>query len=161
MAPPPATPFIQGSSTPSAKPVAITASTQSPPAASTSVPISAARRAWAATMPPLETMAGLRNCWPLEKRSDMLLSSALVAGRPVKPPSTKTSRERHASPHRLPDLRFRRHERHDRQRTDLADPDLPRRVRRDRCAPHPRASGEIPHLSNLLHPRRGDRHLSG
>jgi len=53
----------QGSSTPSANVVAITASTQSPPSASTAAPTSAAFRDCAATMPPLEVTAGLRICW--------------------------------------------------------------------------------------------------
>src|ERR1019366_10683950 len=68
-------PLIQGSSPPSAKVVAMTASTQSPPAASTSAPTSAALRDCAATMPPLETTAGLRICWALLNWSLMLLSS--------------------------------------------------------------------------------------
>src|SRR6516165_854626 len=94
MAPPPPRPFIQGSSTPSAMPVAITASTQSPPAASTSAPISAALRACAATMPPFDETAGFRICWLSEKLSDMFVIIAFVTGPIVKPPSTKTSRER-------------------------------------------------------------------
>src|ERR1700737_4037267 len=71
MAPPPPTPLIQGSSTPSANVVAITASMQSPPAASTAAPTSAALRDCAATMPPLETTAGLRICWELLNWSRM------------------------------------------------------------------------------------------
>src|SRR3954470_24314706 len=62
-------PLIQGSNTPSAKVVATTASTQSPPAASTSAPTSAALRDCAATIPPFEMTAGLRICWALLKRS--------------------------------------------------------------------------------------------
>ena len=65
IAPPPPMPLFQGSRTPSAKEVATTASTQSPPAANTSAPISAALRDCATTMPPRETAAGLRNCWAL------------------------------------------------------------------------------------------------
>src|SRR5689334_1719205 len=71
MAPPPPMPLIHGSSVPSAKVVAIMASTQSPPAASTAAPTSAARRDCAATMPPLEETAGLRSCWELENWSSM------------------------------------------------------------------------------------------
>src|SRR6185312_4374497 len=98
MAPPPPMPFIQGSTTPSAKPVATTASMQSPPAASTSAPISAARRDCAATMPPLELTADFRKVWELEKRSAvMLLSlpSGSFGGPIVKPSSPKTSRACH------------------------------------------------------------------
>src|SRR6185436_18647177 len=62
-------PLIHGSSVPIAKVVAMTASTQSPPAASTSAPTSAARRDCAATMPPLDWTAGLRICWELENWS--------------------------------------------------------------------------------------------
>src|SRR5207342_1851087 len=69
MAPPPPSPLIQGSSTPSANVVAITASTQSPPAASTSAPTCAAFPDCAATMPPLEVTAGLRIDWVLENWS--------------------------------------------------------------------------------------------
>ena len=47
----------------------MTASTQSPPAASTEAPTSAALRDCEATMPPLETVAGLRICWALENWS--------------------------------------------------------------------------------------------
>src|SRR6185436_5727126 len=72
-APPPPSPLIQGSSTPSAKVVAITASTQSPPAASTSAPTAAALPDCAATMPPLDVVAGLRICWRLLNWSRMLL----------------------------------------------------------------------------------------
>jgi hypothetical protein len=43
--------------------VATIASTQSPPAASTCAPTSAARRDCAATMPPLVVTAGLRTVW--------------------------------------------------------------------------------------------------
>jgi hypothetical protein len=43
----------------------MTASTQSPPAARTLAPTSAAFRDCAATIPPLETTAGLRICWVL------------------------------------------------------------------------------------------------
>src|SRR5689334_20574523 len=64
-------PLIQGSSVPIAKVVAMTASTQSPPAASTAAPTSAARRDWAATMPPFDWTAGLRICWELENWSAM------------------------------------------------------------------------------------------
>ena len=49
--------------------VAITASTQSPPAASTSAPTCAALPDCAATMPPLELTAGLRIGWVLENWS--------------------------------------------------------------------------------------------
>src|SRR5882757_140169 len=73
MAPPPPRPRIQGSSTPSAKVVATTASMQSPPAASTLAPTSAALRDCEATMPPFETTAGLRICWVLENWSFMSL----------------------------------------------------------------------------------------
>src|ERR1700736_5425029 len=74
-------PLIQGSSTPSANVVATTASTQSPPAASTSAPTSAALRDCAATMPPLELTAGLRMTCELENWSDMtLLSLFLLRG---------------------------------------------------------------------------------
>src|SRR4029453_4549218 len=69
MAPPPPSPLIQGSSTPSAKVVAMTASTQSPPAASTSAPTCAALLDCAATMPPLEVTAGLRITCVLENWS--------------------------------------------------------------------------------------------
>src|SRR5438552_3704375 len=69
MAPPPPSPLIQGSSTPSANVVAITASTQSPPAASTSAPTCAARLDCAATMPPLEVTAGLLIACVLENWS--------------------------------------------------------------------------------------------
>src|SRR5436190_5636501 len=72
MVPPPPSPLIQGSSTPSAKVVAITASMQSPPAASTPAPTSAALRDCEATMPPLETTAGLRICWVFENWSAMM-----------------------------------------------------------------------------------------
>src|SRR5438552_15742456 len=75
MAPPPPSPLIQGSSTPSANVVAITASTQSPPAASTSAPTAAALPDCAATMPPLDVVAGLRICWVLLNWSRMLLPS--------------------------------------------------------------------------------------
>src|SRR3954453_7182165 len=64
-------PLIQGSSTPSANVVATTASTQSPPAASTAAPTSAAFRDCAATMPPLDVTTGLRICWALENWSCM------------------------------------------------------------------------------------------
>src|ERR1700688_3810598 len=47
---------------------------QSPPAASTEAPISAALRDCAATIPPLETVAGLRSCWALLKRSFMVIA---------------------------------------------------------------------------------------
>src|SRR5215475_10421552 len=105
MAPPPPMPFIQGSNAPSAKPVATTASTQSPPAASTSAPTSAARRDCAATMPPFEAMAGLVKVCELEKRSAIILIVVLgrLAGPILKPCLPETSRVRHASPHRLPD----------------------------------------------------------
>src|SRR5882757_1365701 len=73
IAPPPPSPLIQGSSTPSANVVAITASTQSPPAASTSAPTCAALPDCAATMPPLDVVAGLRICWLLLNWSRMLL----------------------------------------------------------------------------------------
>src|SRR5439155_6440970 len=49
----------------------MTASMQSPPAASTPAPISAAFRDCEATMPPLEVTAGLRICWELENWSVM------------------------------------------------------------------------------------------
>src|SRR6185436_18352238 len=62
-------PLIHGSSVPIAKVVAMTASTQSPPAARTSAPTSAARRDCAATMPPFDWTAGLRICWELENWS--------------------------------------------------------------------------------------------
>src|SRR5690349_3247883 len=78
MAPPPPAPLIQGSSTPRAKVVAITASTQSPPAASTSAPTSAALRDCAATMPPFEVTAGLRITCELENWSDMALLPGVV-----------------------------------------------------------------------------------
>jgi hypothetical protein len=51
--------------------VAITASTQSPPAASTSAPTCAALLDCAATMPPLEVTAGLRIACVLENWSRM------------------------------------------------------------------------------------------
>src|SRR5690349_19154227 len=128
MAPPPPGPFIQGSTTPSAKPVATTASMQSPPAASTAAPTSAALRDCAATMPPLLATAGLRMIWLLENWSCMgarHFCSFLL--RLLKAYSRKTSRERgNGSAHRMPDLRFRRHDRHDREGADLADPDLAR-----------------------------------
>src|SRR3954454_2759829 len=78
MAPPPPAPLIQGSSAPRAKVVAMTASTQSPPSASTAAPISAARRDCAATMPPFDVVAGLRICWALENWSRMGLPCRLV-----------------------------------------------------------------------------------
>src|SRR5216683_1921599 len=80
MAPPPPSPLIQGSSTPSAKPVAMTASTQSPPAARTSAPTSAALRDCAATIPPFETTAGFLICCRLENWSGMRASSLTFAG---------------------------------------------------------------------------------
>src|SRR5688500_3480625 len=73
-------PLIQGSSTPSANVVAITASTQSPPSASTAAPTSAALRDCEATMPPLETVAGLRMCWALENWSCMGVALLLLSG---------------------------------------------------------------------------------
>src|SRR5215211_1042723 len=76
MAPPPPTPLIQGSSTPSANVVAITASMQLPPAASTAAPTSAALRDCEATTPPLETTAALRICWVFENWSDMMFHFA-------------------------------------------------------------------------------------
>src|SRR5690349_8805070 len=72
-------PLIQGSSVPIAKVVATTASTQSPPAASTSAPTSAARRDCAATMPPFECTAGLRICWELENWSAMRLPCSFLS----------------------------------------------------------------------------------
>ena len=51
MKPPPPSPFIQGSTTPAANPVATAASTALPPAASTPAPTAAASRLCAATMP--------------------------------------------------------------------------------------------------------------
>src|SRR6478609_4178557 len=71
MAPPPPTPLIHGSTAPSAKVVAITASMQSPPSASTAAPTSAARRDCAATMPPFDVTAALRMSWALENWSRM------------------------------------------------------------------------------------------
>src|ERR1700704_1289663 len=68
-------PLFQGSRTPSVKEVATTASRQSPPAANTSAPISAALRDCATTMPPRETAAGLRTCWALLNWSRILLPS--------------------------------------------------------------------------------------
>src|SRR5712671_6258621 len=83
MAPPPPRPLIQGSSTPRAKVVAITASMQSPPAASTPAPTSAALRDCEATTPPLETTAGLRICWVLENWSAMMFQFAGSGSRNV------------------------------------------------------------------------------
>jgi len=51
IAPMPPMPLIQGSATPTAKAVAIAASTALPPPRSTSAPISAATRWWDATTP--------------------------------------------------------------------------------------------------------------
>src|SRR5204863_2608034 len=79
MAPPPPMPLIHGSSVPSAKVVAITASMQSPPAASTPAPTSAARRDCEATMPPLELTAGLRICCELENWSAMMFPCSFPA----------------------------------------------------------------------------------
>src|SRR6478752_3756470 len=67
-------PLFQGSSTLSAKVVATIASTQSPPAASTCAPTSAARRDWAATMPPLDVTAGLRTVWAWLNWCGMMVS---------------------------------------------------------------------------------------
>src|SRR5262249_912703 len=78
MAPPPPMPLIHGSSVPSAKVVAMTASMQSPPAASTSAPTSAARRDCDATMPPFELTAGLRICCELENWSAMRFPRLLL-----------------------------------------------------------------------------------
>ena len=52
----------------------MTASTQSPPAASTAAPTSAPFRDCAATMPPLEVRAGLRISWALENWSGIAVS---------------------------------------------------------------------------------------
>src|SRR6266550_3325466 len=84
MAPPPPRPLIQGSSTPSANVVAITASMQSPPAASTAAPTSAALRDCEATMPPSDVTAGLRICWAFENWSRMTFPcrSFALAGPP-------------------------------------------------------------------------------
>src|SRR4051794_7069337 len=84
MAPPPPRPLIQGSSTPSANVVAITASIQSPPAASTAAPTSAALSDCEATMPPLDVTAGLRICWEFENWSHMTFPcrSFALAGPP-------------------------------------------------------------------------------
>src|SRR5262245_35182803 len=69
MAPPPAGPLIQGSTTPMAKETATAASTASPPASSTLAPTSAARRCAAATTPPRVGITTLRMIWVREKLS--------------------------------------------------------------------------------------------
>ena len=60
MKPQPPSPLIQGSTAPTAKPVAMAASTALPPAARIAAPAAAARRLWLATIPPEPVTAGLR-----------------------------------------------------------------------------------------------------
>src|SRR3954453_11030036 len=96
-------PLIHGSSTPRANVVAMTASMQSPPAASTLAPTSAALRDCAATIPALETTAALRICWLLLNCSCTLLPSLSFrcVGEKLDRIDVKTSGAPRAMPPRL------------------------------------------------------------
>src|SRR5690625_935608 len=92
--PPPPIPLIQGSTTPNAREVTTTASTALPPAASTAAPACAARRFWDTTMPPSETMAGLRMTWRRERLSTMTAPGGLeVAVRDVQARTHRSPRK--------------------------------------------------------------------
>src|SRR3954464_9266818 len=100
-------PLIHGSSTPRANVVATTASMQSPPAASTLAPTSAALRDCAATIPPLETTAALRICWLLLNWSCTVWPSSLgFVGERLPIGSIKTS----GAPRAMPLAPFAQHD---------------------------------------------------
>ena len=158
MAPPP-TPVDPGFQHAAREASTITASTRSPPAASLGADLGSASRLRGDDAS-LGDDGGFAELLASEKRSDMLLSFALIAALIVGPPSPKTSRERHAPPHRLPDLRFRRHERHHRDGLTSPTP-----ISRGEFGVIGRAASSrfwrMPHHGNLLHSRRHYRHLSG